>query len=53
MRHEADQNLELEKVETLRACFVRHPIKFINGGKRASVSAIRERTNPLSIASAG
>jgi hypothetical protein len=31
-----------ETVETLRACFVRHGIEFINGGKRAGVAYQRK-----------
>jgi hypothetical protein len=43
MRHEADQNIKPKKVETLWACFVRHPIEFINDHKRAGVAY--QRTN--------
>lgn len=37
-RFEAGENVRPEMVETLRACFVRYGIEFINGGRRAGVA---------------
>lgn len=38
MRHEAGEAIQPEKVEALRAVFVREGIAFVNGGKRAGVT---------------
>lgn len=38
MRHEAGETIQPEKVEALRAAFVREGVGFTNGGKRAGVT---------------
>lgn len=41
-KFETGGNVLPETVETLRACFVRHGVEFINGGKRAGVAYQRK-----------